>query len=75
MQLWEYGTMLFRKIMKSLGSEKPFLVVWKIFLSKMFAKSIIVIFNVHPGGGGGFSREFWIGVCREGSWTLTLFKD
>ena len=29
-----------------------------------------------PGGGeGGYSREFWIGVCREGSWTLTLFKD
>ena len=27
------------------------------------------------GGGGGFPREFWIGVCREGSWTLTLFKD
>ena len=24
---------------------------------------------------GGYSREFWIGVCREGSWTLTLFKD
>ena len=20
-----------------------------------------------PGGGGGYSREFWIGVCREGS--------
>ena len=29
-----------------------------------------------PGGGrGGYSREFWIGVCRGGSWTLTLFKD
>ena len=35
-----------------------------------------------PGGGGGgggvgevYSREFWIGVCREGSSTLTLFKD
>ena len=35
-----------------------------------------------PGGWGeGHSREFWIGVCREGSWTLrkkaktdTLFK-
>ena len=24
---------------------------------------------------GGYSREFWIGVYREGSWTLTLFKD
>ena len=24
---------------------------------------------------GGYSREFWIGVCCEGSWTLTLFKD
>ena len=26
-------------------------------------------------GGGGYSREIWIGVCREGLWTLTLFKD
>ena len=26
--------------------------------------------------GRGYSREFpWIGMCREGSWTLTLFKD
>ena len=25
-----------------------------------------------PGGGGG---KFRIGVCREGSQTLTLFKD
>ena len=24
--------------------------------------------------GGGYSRKFRIGVCREGSWTLTLFK-
>ena len=24
---------------------------------------------------GGYSREFWIGVCRRGSWTPTLFKD
>ena len=28
-----------------------------------------------PGGGGGNPREFWIGVGREGWWTLTLFKD
>ena len=26
-------------------------------------------------GGEGYSREFWIGGCREGSWTLILFKD
>ena len=26
-------------------------------------------------GGGGYSGEFWIGVCHEGSWTLTLFKN
>ena len=24
--------------------------------------------------GGGYSRKFWIGVCREGSWSLTLFR-
>ena len=23
---------------------------------------------------GGSTSKFWIGVCREGSWTLTLFK-
>ena len=23
----------------------------------------------------GYSQKFWIGVCREGSWTVTLFKD
>ena len=28
-----------------------------------------------PGGGGVYTREFWIGVCREGSWTQTQFKD
>ena len=28
-----------------------------------------------PVTPGGYSREFWIGVCREGSRTLTLFKD
>ena len=27
------------------------------------------------GVGEVYSREFWIGVCREGSSTLTLFKD
>ena len=26
-------------------------------------------------GRGGYSREFWIAVCREGSRTLNLFKD
>ena len=25
-------------------------------------------------GGGGYSRQFRIGVCRQGSQTLTLFK-
>ena len=27
-----------------------------------------------PPGGGGYSRQFRIGVCRQGSQTLTLFK-
>ena len=26
-------------------------------------------------GGGGYSRKFWIGACRKGLWTVTLFKD
>ena len=24
---------------------------------------------------GRYSHESWIGVCHEGSWNLTLFKD
>ena len=24
--------------------------------------------------GAGYSRKFWIGVCCEGSWTLTLLR-
>ena len=32
-------------------------------------------FSLKKMGGAPHSREFWIGVCREGSWTLTLFKD
>ena len=27
------------------------------------------------GGGGEYTREFWIGVCREGSGTPPLFKE
>ena len=27
-----------------------------------------------PPGGGGFSRQFRIGVCRQGSQTLALFQ-
>ena len=39
-------------------------------------KLIFVVFVwAVPPGGGVYSREFWIGVFREGSWTLTLFKD
>ena len=33
------------------------------------------LFQPRVGPRGGYSRKFWIGVCREGSWTLTLFKD
>ena len=29
----------------------------------------------NQGPEGGYSRKFWIGVCRKGSCTLTLFKD
>ena len=30
--------------------------------------------NPREGGGGGYSREFWIGVRCEGSWTLNLLR-
>ena len=30
---------------------------------------------MHVEPRGRYSGEVWIGVCREGSWTLTLFKD
>ena len=32
---------------------------------------LIWLVTRYPGGG---TSKFWIGVCREGSWTLTLFK-
>ena len=39
----------------------------------------MLYFNIgkcSPGSGGGrYSRKFWIGVWRKGSWTLILFKD
>ena len=36
----------------------------------------IVLYCIEtPGGGGGYSPKFWIGVCRERSQTLTLSKD
>ena len=35
---------------------------------------LIWLVTCYPGGGGGGTSKFWIEVCREGSWTLTLFK-
>ena len=35
----------------------------------------LCFFGIGETRGGGYSRKFWIGVCREGSRTLTLFKD
>ena len=42
-----------------------------LFLLVSVETRLIAVF--HPRGG--YSREFLTGVCREGSWTLTLFKD
>ena len=39
------------------------------FLSFIILNSLLCLLP------GGYSRKFWIGVCREGSWILTLFKD
>ena len=33
---------------------------------------LIWLVTRYPGGGG--TSKFWIEVCREGTWTLTLFK-
>ena len=41
----------------------------------IFPASNFHLIDPPRGGGGWYSGEFWIGVCREGSWTLTLFKD
>ena len=41
-------------------------IVWKVARRRKSWGSAV---------SGGYSREFWIGVCREGSWTLILFKD
>ena len=41
-----------------------------LFVSPLFQISCSFAFI---SARGRYSREFWIGVCREGSWTLTLF--
>ena len=33
------------------------------------------LLQLHVLEGGGYSHKFWIGVCHEGSYTLTLLKD
>ena len=46
---------------------------WKIIHCMRIALQIWFLVASHYGvlnstpGGGGYSREFWIGVCREGS--------
>ena len=45
------------------------------YIKKVIQRTYLISFTVQSGGGGGYSREFWVGVCREGSLTLTLFKD
>ena len=44
-------------------------------LCKMTRYDLQLHLRYRNSPGGGYSCEFWIGVCREGSWTLTLFKD
>ena len=45
-----------------------------IFISH-FLTYLLSFFNSRPWGRGECSRKFRICVCREGSSTLTLFKD
>ena len=49
-----------------------------ILLKKLDGFRLIIsqtISNQSPGlRGEGNSRELWIGVCRQGSWTLTYFR-
>ena len=69
----------------SLGNEPSNRYCYKAFCRETGFEADAKLFNFLPrnyrlpitewGEGGGFPREFWIGVCREGSWTLTLFKD
>ena len=33
-----------------------------------------LVSKIVPGDSGGYSSQFRIGVCRQGSQTLTLFK-
>ena len=36
-------------------------------VKKKYSETSIKLSGHPVGGGGGYSREFWIGVCREGS--------
>ena len=52
----------------SLGNEPSNRYCYNAFCRETGFEADAKLFNFLP-------REFWIGVCREGSWTLTLFKD
>ena len=45
-----------------------------IYSHFLFVLVLLCSLPAGGGGGGGYSRKFSIGVCCEGSRTLTLFK-
>ena len=56
----------------SRANPKPFREVMTFLVStpkKSFSESNPknIIVGLGPPGGGGYSRKFWIGVCRQGS--------
>ena len=53
----------------------PLIVIFLLLIVDQYSSRVILNETEPLVRGGGYSREFWIGVCREGSWTLTLFKD
>ena len=52
--------------LEALAMRASYQVVVKA-LSHAFYKTTEIIMFAYPPGGGGYSREFWIGVCRVGS--------
>ena len=82
-QIFQLSTIFYNNLLslawKKLGSHKRFLpyMLLSLKLKKIpnCSNTALRSQELSRFGGGGYSRKFWISVCLEVSWTLTLFKD
>ena len=61
-------SVIHRLIVKSDKTERLKIVEW---ILKNWDQPEVLILGAP---GGEYSQKFWIGVCYQGSWTLTLLK-